>query len=210
MNTQSKNKNKVAGIILILVVVVCAGVITYYDRLLHTTNVEHIVETVKISTFAKSLKPIFSRPKRLVVDSIQMDLNLVPVEVGEEGVMEVPRGWDIGGWFRGSALAGEEKNLVINAHYDTDAGSPAAFWKLKNVRVGDTVVVYDVHGRSFSYKITEISYVGIDDSSRLDILRNQDGVSTITLITCGGVWSDFAHTYSARLVVKGEFLSMIY
>jgi sortase A len=156
------------------------------------------------SAFTASLKPIYEKPSRLVIDSLRLDLNIIEVGVEEDGTMEAPKDWFSAGWYKRGARAGENGNLVLNAHYDTDTGRPAAFWELKNLRVGDTVWVIDDLGRSHAYLITEIFYLGINDPDRLKIFKSDKQKPTLTLITCGGIWLPGEYTYSQRLIVKGE------
>lgn len=155
------------------------------------------------SAFTKALKPIYSDPKELIVPSLGLDLFVENVGVEEDGTLATPKGWDNVGWYRYGAHPGEPKNMIINGHYDNNFGNPAAFWKLKGINVGDVVEVKDGYGRIFTYKVLESFYVDINDPSRLKVLDDIEETSTLTLITCGGVWQ-YGVGYSQRLVVKAE------
>ena len=156
------------------------------------------------SVFAEKLKPIYTNPKRVQVDSIKIDINVGPVSVAEDGSLEVPKNWNEGGWYRKASKPGEEGNLIINAHYDDNFGRPAAFWSLNKVKDGDLIKVIDDFGKTYAYKVTETFYLDINDPNRLDIFDGVDGQTHITLITCGGVWDPRAGTYNKRFVVKGD------
>ena len=82
---------------------------------------------------------------------------------------------------------------------------PGAFYNLKGVGFGDVVEVENKYGRIFNYKVVELSYLDIKDPSRLDILEDEEGRSTLTLITCGGVYLP-GSGYNQRLVVKADLL----
>ena len=161
-------------------------------------------ESQRVSVFAEELKPIFTTPKRLQIDSEKIDIALGPVSVSEDGSLDVPKNWNEGGWYRKGSKPGEEGNLIINAHYDDNYGRPAAFWSLNKVKEGELVKVIDAFGKSYTYKITEVFYLDIKDPNRLDIFDSIDGKSHITLITCGGVWDPRYGTYNKRFVVKGD------
>ena len=69
-----------------------------------------------ISAFKDKLEPIFSEPDRLKIESAGIGINLIPVGVDGEGVMETPKNFAEGGWYKRAGKPGEERNLIINAH----------------------------------------------------------------------------------------------
>ena len=159
----------------------------------------------KFSVFQKNLEPILSRPERIRIKTIDLDLNLVPVGLDENGVMETPENWQEGGWYIRGGKPGETKNLIINGHYDTNTGARAAFFDLAKLKYGDVVEVKDEYGRIFTYKVVVLSYLDVKDPSRLEVLENEENKSTLTLITCGGDYLQ-GSGYDKRLVVKAESL----
>lgn len=160
----------------------------------------------KFSVFAEILKPLHGEPKKLIAESINLKIDVIPVGVAKDGYMETPASWNIAGWYEKSAYAGDLGNVVINAHYDDNYGRPAAFWELKNLKSDDTLTLIDSLGKYYNYKVTEVFYVGIDDPNRLDVIEDNKDKSILTLITCGGVWNSSERTYSKRLVVRAELI----
>lgn len=130
-----------------------------------------------------------------------IDLDLINIGVEPDGKLETPKDWFVGGWYVKSAHPGEKGNLIINAHYDTDTGAPAAFYNLKNVKINDKVFVVDDLGRTFVYTVTDLIEVDIQDPNRLKVFDSNKDKSELTLITCNGVWIP-EKGYSKRLVVK--------
>jgi len=159
----------------------------------------------KISVFADQLHPIYGTPKKLLIESLEINLSIVPVGVDIQGYLQTPKDWNTAGWYLKGARAGEKGNLLINAHYDDNLGRPAAFYRLKNIKLGDTVSVLDSHGKVYSYKVVNTYYIDIDDPDRSKVFEgdNKDK-SAMTLITCGGVW--IGNTYNKRLVVNAELI----
>lgn len=157
----------------------------------------------EISIFKEELKPVLFKPTRLYTTNKEIDVLLEEVTVEEGGILGTPSEWNNGGWYKRSAKPGEDGNIIIDGHYDTSNGSPAAFWGLKNLEVSDKVFLVDEVGRNFEYQITELIYVDIQDSNRIDVLNESEG-STLTLITCGGVWLPSDGTYNKRLIVKAQ------
>jgi len=162
-------------------------------------------EEEKFSVFKRNLEPIITDPVTLSVNSLGLNINLVPVGLDDEGVMETPKNWSEAGWYIKGGKPGEPKNLIINGHYDTNTGNAAAFYNLKTLKFGDVVEVKDKYGRIFNYKVVILSYLDVKDPSRLDVLKDEEGKSTLTLITCSGeyLWES---GYNKRLVVKAELL----
>jgi LPXTG-site transpeptidase (sortase) family protein len=179
------------------------GIKTFSNILNLNNSSQEIVE--KESVFAKSLSPIYAPPVRLYSDRNLIDLALIEVGVEENGTMEAPKDWNLGGWFYRSSKPGQRGNIIVNGHYDDEFGRPAAFYQLKNLTIGDRVFLVDEFGRNYPYQITEIFYIDIDDPNRLTILEDVDDNSELTLITCGGVWIE-NRGYNQRLVVKATLI----
>jgi LPXTG-site transpeptidase (sortase) family protein len=173
-----------------------------YSRLQESTSSLHGLPAD--SPFTDLLKPHYGFPKKLVIAAVDIKIDLISVGVGADGVMETPDSWSNGGWYRRSAKPGEPGNLIINAHYDDNTGSPAAFYSLKNINVGDKVLVVDSYGKVFLYSTTDVFLVDIDAPDKLDVLSSEESRAHMTMITCGGFWVSSKSTYSQRLVVTAE------
>jgi LPXTG-site transpeptidase (sortase) family protein len=167
----------------------------------HAKQVAH-----KPSIFSQNLTPIYSEPKGIYFElSPEKKVSLVIEEVGvdQDGSLSVPQNWQNAGWYKKGAKPGEKGNVIIDGHYDTTTGAPAAFWELKNLQEGAKVVVQDKLGKSYEYRVTSKFYIGINDSERTKIFE-QTETKELTLITCGGVWDFVNATYNKRLVVKAH------
>jgi LPXTG-site transpeptidase (sortase) family protein len=160
----------------------------------------------KESAFQSALHPIYGTPKRIIIDSLNLDIDIVSVGVDADGYLETPKDWYVAGWYMNSARPSENGNMLIDGHYDNNYGNPAAFWKLKNLKSGDKVSVLDSYGRTYSYTVVNSYYIGINDPSRLEVFDSTGNIPALTLITCGGVWNVAKHTYSDRLVVSAELV----
>ncbi len=159
------------------------------------------------SVFKEMSKPIYGFPKRIKIESIGVNADVVKVGVDGDGHLEAPGDWNVVGWYKGGARPSEEGNLLLNAHYDDNQGQPAVFWKLKNIEVGDKVSILDNYGRWFNYRVIDVYYVDINDPDRIKIFDSgENGNSIMTLITCGGVWSVQSGTYDKRMVVNAELI----
>jgi LPXTG-site transpeptidase (sortase) family protein len=162
--------------------------------------------TEKDSVFSHNLSPIYSDATKLTIDSVKINISLMDVSVNDDGVLQVPTNWTDGGWFKYSARPGEQGNVIINAHYDDNFGRPAAFWQLKNVKVGDKVLLLDKYGKSYTYSVTDSYLVSINDPNRLKVFADEENKATLTLLTCGGIWLPGKSTYDKRFIVKAELV----
>lgn len=163
---------------------------------------------VRITAYNMNTQPVESETTAVQIEG-QKVFNLKVIEVGveQDGTMSTPKNWNEAGWYDRSSKAGEEGNVVINAHYDTNTGAPAAFWSLKNLGEGDKVSLTDEFGVDHTYQVFKVFYVDINDPSRLDIIKSDSNEKKLTLITCGGVWLPGYSTYSKRLVVQANYLN---
>lgn len=157
------------------------------------------------SVFKEVSKPIYLSPVRITFKDKTLEVEDVGVE--DDGTLSVPVNWQGAGWYADGAKAGEEGNVIIDGHYDTITGAPAAFWELKDLQVGDRVSLADSLGRNFSYLVNSRSYISISDPERAKVFESgKDKI--LTLITCGGVWDYASGTYNKRLVITAVFDKM--
>ena len=164
-----------------------------------------VAEAEENTAFSNQLTPIRLKPIRLYTESRQIDVPLIEVGVTSAGMLEAPTNYQVGGWYSSGAKAGELDNVIIDGHYDVPGGTPAAFWNLKNVAMGDTIHLTDEVGRRYSYQVNQILYVSIHDPERVEKLLSGEG-GTLTLITCNGVWIPSQGTYNERIIVKAQLI----
>jgi sortase (surface protein transpeptidase) len=124
-----------------------------------------------------------SRPARLIVPAIGLDLVPVPVGLDEQRVPIVPK--HDAGWFTSSAMPGEGSNVVFWGHvlrWLDSPDVPAPFARLAEVPVGEMLTVVTEDGRERHYRIAqqiqvrpeEVQYILPTPSER------------ITLVSCIG------------------------
>ena len=162
----------------------------------------------EVSAFEDLKNPLYFTPQELDLNIKGKSTKLEVEEIGLDGndQLGVPQKWQSAGWYRKSAKPGEKGTVIIDGHYDTNTGNPAAFWALKSIGVNDKVILKDKLNRSFTYKVTNTFNVDIDDPNRLQVFEESNN-PTLTLITCGGVWDYTSGTYNKRLVVKANLVS---
>lgn len=179
--------------------------IGFTNPLSKKVNIAPVVEE-KASVFQTALHPIYGIPKKIIIDSLNLKIDVISVGIDSEGYLETPKDWNVAGWYKNSARPSEIGNILIDGHYDNNYGNPAAFWQLKNLKAGDKVSILDSYGRSYDYSVVDSYYIDINDPERLKAFESSKNVSALTLITCGGVWNVAKHTYNERLVVSAELV----
>jgi len=170
-------------------------------------------EEVLGSVFEDQLVTLYHKPIRLYSANGLVDVPLEEVGLEEGGALAVPSSWFTGGWYKKSARAGEVGNIIIDGHYDTNTGAPAAFWELQSLNVDDKVFLVNEVGKEFTYEIYEVKYVDMSDPTRLEQAfssepKGGESDSNIIMITCGGVWVPGESTYSKRLIVKARLFNV--
>ncbi|HVO43860.1 MAG TPA: sortase [Aggregatilineales bacterium] len=143
---------------------------------------------------AAELPPDF----RLAIPSIGLDL-----PVGEAHTIQdtwyIPRVTNRVEHLQARPLPGQNDNVPLAGHVDLGPRRPAAFFKLKNVALNDTVyVTYD--GMLYTYIVERMWLVVPTDISPLYPTDHE----MLTLITCGG--DHVGSGYAERLIVRATMI----
>lgn len=166
-----------------------------------------VVENPPQENFKALLKPILRKPRQLSIAKLGMGaVEIVPVGVSDAGRMEVPEKWDQVGWLQSSTALGGKGNIVLAGHYDDNFGRPAVFYRLGSLAEGDRIGVVG-EGIPRFFAVTEVLPVSPDEAGVREAFRVFND-STLTLITCGGVWDPGAASYNQRLLVRAKEVRM--
>lgn len=90
-----------------------------------------------------------------------------------------------------SQMPGEGGNTILYAHK-----RKGLFATLKELSINDTITVYDLNGKTYTYKIYQKEDIKPDQMEKIQTNKN----NTLTLFTCDG-WFD-----ENRLVVKASLI----
>ena len=108
--------------------------------------------------------------------------------------------WDDVGWYAAGPRPGEVGSAVIDGHLDRPGGSPAVFWNLRDLHVGDSVMIMDTADGTVRFRVTRIALYHPQQAPIHQIFGNESG-SYLNLITCAGDWIASQHQTALRLVV---------
>lgn len=142
-------------------------------------------------------------PLRLKIPKLSVDAAIDYVGLTPEGDLDVPRGYDSGGWYKDGPHPGEPGSAVIDGHFGRADGKAAIFDDLHTLQKGDKINVTDVKGATTTFTVTGLrTYNPGEDATA--VFRSDDGVARLNLITCQGGWDNSQNSYAARLVVFSE------
>jgi sortase (surface protein transpeptidase) len=122
-------------------------------------------------------------PTRIVIDSVDIDQKIVSVGLDKNRVPIVPN-HDVG-WYNLSAQPGQGENIVFWGHvlrFRQTPKIPAPFARLKEVKPGAEIVIYDHGGSSHAYVVKKQIWAL---PSEVEYILPKDK-EMITLVSCIG------------------------
>jgi LPXTG-site transpeptidase (sortase) family protein len=143
-----------------------------------------------------------ANPARLFIPAIGINASIEKVDVTSDGDLAVPtqNPWEDVGWYESGPYPGEHGSAVIDGHLDRPGGYPAVFWQLRDLQVGNKVIVIDTYGKTFRFHVTGIVFYSPQDAPIEQIFANNSGIY-LNLITCAGDWIASQHQTTLRLVI---------
>ena len=138
----------------------------------------------------------------LVIPTIGVNASIEPVGVLSDGNLAVPtrKPWDGVGWYQYGPYPGSRGSAVIDGHLDRPGGSPAVFWKLRNLHIGDIIMVVNPGEKPLRFRVINMKYYAPDNAPLQAIFKNTTG-TFLNLITCAGQWIPNQHQTTLRLVI---------
>jgi hypothetical protein len=138
-------------------------------------------------------------PVRLVIPAIGVATGLVRLGLEQGGAMQVPGDFGRAGWFAGGPAPGEAGPAVIAGHVDSRTG-PAVFYRLRELRPGQTVLVERADGTRLRFVVEQgRSYpkAGFPTAAVFGPVSSAE----LRLITCAGDFDRARGSYRDNLVV---------
>lgn len=151
-------------------------------------------------------------PIRLLIPGLYIDAPVIVQGVDEQNMPRVPERPDQVAWYDFSATPGMSSNAVFAGHVDWQTRDgmpiPGVFYRLREMKIGDTIAVTLEDGQALEYRVTGNVAVPYDDPNVIKVMNPTDR-DVITLITCGGTWlnnrlSPTGGNYSHRVIVRAE------
>jgi hypothetical protein len=128
---------------------------------------------------------------------------VVPVATGPDGALVIPDPPTTVGWWAPGALAGAASGTTVLAgHVDAAAAGRGTFAVLRDLAVGDRVVLTGADGRAPAYRVTARSR--LDKAALPADLFATGGPPRLVLITCGGRFDRTTRHYTDNVIVYAE------
>ena len=134
--------------------------------------------------------------------SIGVSSRLVRLGLNADGTMEVPRDYGLAGWFTGGAMPGQDGPAVISGHVDSKSG-PAVFYRLRDLRRGDTIRVQRAAGDWLAFEVTGTARYA-KAAFPTDAVFGPVTGPVLRVITCGGDFDRSSGHYLDNVVVTAR------
>jgi hypothetical protein len=149
-----------------------------------------------------TLPPTYRPGAHLIIPAIGVNTSIEPVGLLADGDLAVPaqKPWETAGWYQYGPYPGDPGSAVIDGHLDRPGGLPAVFWNLRNLHVGDSIMVVNPGEKPLHFRVRNIEYYTPNNAPLPTIFGNTTG-TFLNLITCAGQWIPTQHQTTLRLVI---------
>jgi len=165
---------------------------------------------IPVTGFApKALTPL-DESARPFYDTMGMSIEIPDLHVNTSivGVQIKDGGWDVSwlqdqvGWLNGTAYPTWKGNSVLTGHVVNADGRPGVFSKLKSLRLGEYIFVYNA-GYRYTYQVTSNQLVDPGDVAAF----GHENESYLTLITCDS-YNEKSGSYLLRVAVHAKLVDI--
>lgn len=148
------------------------------------------------------------RPERLRVPRIGVDTGLMDLGLTAKRELEVPPLSRAGtaGWYERSPVPGEVGPAVVAGHVDSRSG-PAVFYRLRELRRGDAIIVDRSDGRTATFTVDRVEQVA-KSSFPTRRVYGATPRPELRLITCGGTFDAEIGHYLSNVVVYAHLTTL--
>jgi sortase (surface protein transpeptidase) len=142
-----------------------------------------------------------SVPVHLDIPAIGVSTPLMALGLNADGTIAVPPlGHDApAGWYRYLPTPGEVGPAVILGHVDTASDGPAVFYRLRDLRRGDTITVRRLDGGTAVFTVTQVAqYPKL--AFPTETVYGAVDHPALRLITCGGTFDPIHRQYRGNVI----------
>ncbi len=146
-------------------------------------------------------------PAKISIPAIRVSSAVEGIGMTNTKVLRQPSARDSVSWFNRGTAPGNIGSAVLYGHVSGQHFEPAVFAKLDKLKKNDQIIITDVHGAAFTYRVTSLKYYSTDVLT-YDFLSQPSRTAVLNLFTCAGTWDKKARHYTKYLVVSGELVVM--
>jgi hypothetical protein len=142
-----------------------------------------------------------ARPVRVTLGSVDVDARVRPVGVAADGQMQLPPDPRVLGWYRFGPAPGASTggSVVVAGHLDSRRLGLGPLVRLRELQVGDSVVVTTSDGATSTYTVRDLER--FDRQALPAEVFSRSGPELLRIVTCGGEYDAEAGGYQQNLVV---------
>jgi sortase (surface protein transpeptidase) len=139
-------------------------------------------------------------PVRIEIPRIKVASPLARLGRAADRTVEVPDRWERAGWYAEGTRPGDPGPAVILGHVDSKADGPAVFFRLRELRRGDEIVVTRADGSTVRFAVDRTEQF---PKSRFptDDVYYPTLAPELRLVTCGGTFDATAGHYRSNVIV---------
>lgn len=124
-----------------------------------------------------------------------------PIGVEQDGELEIPEDVRTVGWYRYGPRPGDARgSTVLSGHVDSAEQGQGAFFRLRELGPGDTVLVRLSDRTTWRYRVVAREEWP-KTATPLDRLFSRTGAPRLTLVTCGGGFREEISSYTDNIAV---------
>jgi sortase (surface protein transpeptidase) len=137
-------------------------------------------------------------PERVVIPTIDLDVELTTVGLQADGAMELP---DFGeaAWYTEGPRPGEVGPAVLVGHLDDQRG-PDVFYELEQLAPGDEIAVRLADGSATRFVVEDMEFRR-KEALPVERIWGPTDEPALRLITCGGTFDRRTGHYESNLIV---------
>lgn len=140
-----------------------------------------------------------ARPLAVRIPAIGVTSSLLPLRLNGAGALQPPDDFVHAGWYTSGPTPGEQGPAVIAGHVDSRAG-PAVFFRLRELRPGDAVLVSRSDHRTVRFRVVEVQRYPKNAFPAARVYQPTPDAA-LRLITCGGSFDYARRSYRDNIVV---------
>jgi len=140
-----------------------------------------------------------SPPTAIDVPAIGVHGSLIHLDLNSDKTVQVPTDYRQAGWYDRSPMPGEVGPAIILGHIDSYQG-PGVFFRLADLRPGNTIVVHRAAGAPATFTVEAIRRYPKDHFPSAKVY-GPVGYAGLRLISCGGAFDSAARSYADNIVV---------
>ncbi len=148
-----------------------------------------------------------SQPVRLLIPAIGVNAAIEHVGITSTGNLSTAQKypWDDVGWLSSGSYPGQNGSAVIDGHVDRPGGSPAVFWYLSDLQLGDQVSIVQANNHVINFRVIRLAFYPPSQAPLQAIFGDGSG-KYLNLITCAGYWVPSEHQTTLRFVAYTEMV----